>query len=367
LSRRFFSLAVFFVIASSCGDRPWPMDNPNDPLRCDPQCQSPFVCENAACVYDPCRLNACNGHGTCSADGDAQTFTCRCNEGWSGTECNECAAGYTGYPDCHCQCSSGQTQCEGQSLKTCDSSCSWTSQTCAQVCQDKSFSYGFCSASAANSSQQCYCGSSGSAGAIEFKLTANCTTSIAIYDGTTKKALSSIESISASNSFSHYITCEPGESVCWGAWSESYRWGCGSGCLSGCTDCCTTCPSSGKVIRGPNYDSSLPCSLAGTGGTGGSRGTGGTGGSRGTGGTGGSSRSTGGSSGSGGKGGSGGGKNTKPIVNCSEFSTPECEVGTSSIVAGDTCIRAGCSFSLEPCTTHGEGFSSYQTCECRCY
>lgn len=126
MNRRFFKLVAFFVFASSCGDWPWPMDNPNDPLRCDPQCQSPFVCENATCVYDPCGRNVCNDHGTCTPDAAAQTFTCQCNEGWSGTQCDGCAVGYTGYPDCRCQCASGQTKCDGQSLQTCNSSCSWT-------------------------------------------------------------------------------------------------------------------------------------------------------------------------------------------------------------------------------------------------
>jgi len=124
--------------------------------------------------------------------------------------------------------------------------------------------------------------------------------------------------------------------------------------------CVTTNPCYFNLTQGgsappvPNQGEEL-----GSGGTGGAGGIGGTGASGGKGGIGGTGVS-------GGKGGTGG--IIIPSVDCGEFSSPDCEVGVFSISAGSTCIQqAGCHFDLGSCTTHGDGFSSYQTCECRCY
>ena len=77
---------------------------------------------------------------------------------------------------------------------------------------------------------------------------------------------------------------------------------------------------------------------------------------------------TGGVGGTGGTGASGGsGGVVTPSIDCGEYSSPDCEVGVFSIEAGGSCTRAGCQFDLGACVTHGEDFSSYQTCECRCY
>lgn len=48
------------------------------------------------CVADLCYGFKCNGHGDClQEDG-----SCDCNEGYAGDECGECDVGYIGYPEC---------------------------------------------------------------------------------------------------------------------------------------------------------------------------------------------------------------------------------------------------------------------------
>jgi hypothetical protein len=53
-----------------------------------------------------------------------------------------------------------------------------------------------------------------------------------------------------------------------------------------------------------------------------------------------------------------------PTVNCSSYSFPGCSAVGSSAFA-NSCINAGCHFSLGAATTHGD-FDS-PTYECRCY
>jgi hypothetical protein len=366
-------LVIIVALATSCGDWPWPMDNPNDPLRCDPQCEAPFVCENAACVYDPCKLNACNGHGMCTSDATSQTFTCECKDGWEGPECQSCADGYTGYPNCHCQCSPGQRLCDGESIKTCNGACQWVSQSCSEVCRSGNGEYAFCASANMNSGGQCYCSSGNAASAaVEFKITASCPFSAAVYDQTSGTALSGAASISPGTPMSEYVTCVPGHKVCWGAWSEKYYSGCGLGCVRGCDACCVTCPAGGTAVRSPDYDINLNCSPAGTGGSGGSGGGGGSGGSRSSSSS--SSRSSQAGGGSGGKasssskGGAGGSRTSKPTTNCSKISMSDCDLGILSTSIGDRCRRAGCQFDLGDCVSHGSGITpDFITCECRCY
>ena len=84
---------------------------------------------------DLCYSDTCNGHGLCdNADG-----SCACDNGFGGDACNECAPGFTGYPDCaddpcdpdpcggHGLCNGNDGSC------TCDSG--FAGETC-EVCDD---------------------------------------------------------------------------------------------------------------------------------------------------------------------------------------------------------------------------------------
>lgn len=73
-------------------------------------CNEGLFCVDNVCVKNPCDLDICNGHGTCS-DG-----VCTCNTGYAGIACDGCAPGYYGYPDCVClgrgdSCSVGNSFC----------------------------------------------------------------------------------------------------------------------------------------------------------------------------------------------------------------------------------------------------------------
>lgn len=291
---------MVLVLASGCGDWPWAMDNPIDPLRCDPQCQSPYVCESGTCQYSPCDFTPCMGNGYCTADTAARTYQCSCYQGWdgdacdrcaagytgypsceedpcyqvncnghgkcfggdckcavgyTGTSCNRCAAGYSGYPDCECECSAGEVGCDGQtSIKTCTSACSWISRTCAKDCQPAETA-SFCAASPLYASDRCYCSSSSQVGIIEFYLTTSCSSSIsaAVFDVTSSGPLGDTATLTSSSPFKGDVTCVPGHKTCWGAWQGKSYWGCGSDCSQSCDDCCTTCPSTGQVAKYPTH------------------------------------------------------------------------------------------------------------------
>jgi hypothetical protein len=291
---------MVLVPAVGCGDWPWAMDNPNDPLRCDPQCQDPFICYNAACQYTPCAFNPCGYNGSCTSDERAQTYQCSCYQGWdgdrcdkcaagytgfpscqvdpcyqmtcngngkcssgrcrcavgySGTECDQCASGYWGYPDCQCECSAGELACDGRSsIKTCTGACSWTSRACVKDCQSNETA-SFCASSALYSTDRCYCSASSDAGVIEYYLTTSCSSSLsaAAYDVTRGGRLGDVVTLSTSSPFRGYLTCVPGHEICWGAWQGKSYWGCGPDCSQSCEDCCATCPSTGAVAKYPSH------------------------------------------------------------------------------------------------------------------
>jgi hypothetical protein len=52
---------------------------------------------------------------------------------------------------------------------------------------------------------------------------------------------------------SYRISCQAGEKICYGAWSEvgtmSHYWGIGRDGLQNCVDCCLTCPGDGAVVE----------------------------------------------------------------------------------------------------------------------
>lgn len=295
---------LVLLVASACGDWPWPMNHPDDPLRCNPQCQWPFACHDAVCKYDPCKTDPCSGYGSCSADMAGQSYRCLCYQGrdgdacdrcavgytgypschldpcyqktcndhgkcsngqcrcmaaFSGDECDRCAPGYDGYPDCRCECSAGETACDGRTgIKTCTTACSWTRRSCAQDCQPQD-SASFCARSPLYVSDRCYCSSESEVGVVELYLTTTCSSSIsaAVYDVTSRASLSDTTTISSSTPFKSHVTCEPNHEICWGAWQGKSYWGCGPECSQPCEDCCTTCPSAGTVVRYPSH--SLAC------------------------------------------------------------------------------------------------------------
>jgi len=92
---------------------------------CD-QCAAGYI-GYPNCVDDPCDPDPCSGHGTCSGG------ACACDTGYAGASCNQCAAGYIGYPNCvddpcdpdpcsgHGDCADGSCSCNtGYAGTTCD-------------------------------------------------------------------------------------------------------------------------------------------------------------------------------------------------------------------------------------------------------
>src|SRR4029079_15742778 len=82
----------------------------------------------------------CNGHGIANYDG-----SCSCNVGFAGRQCNACAAGYFGFPNCRfCNaaptCNNGGT-CDG--LGNCACNANRAGANC-QVCATNYYGYPTC-------------------------------------------------------------------------------------------------------------------------------------------------------------------------------------------------------------------------------
>lgn len=60
--------------------------------RCD-DCADGYRRDGLRCVLEgPCESDTCNGHGTCRPDGAG--VTCDCDEGWAGNRCDRCDEGF---------------------------------------------------------------------------------------------------------------------------------------------------------------------------------------------------------------------------------------------------------------------------------
>jgi cysteine-rich repeat protein len=104
-------------------------------------CDPGSVCTGAGtCADDPCQPDPCNGHGTC----DAQTGACTCTAKYTGTACDQCAAGLENYPTCSainlcagdpcnghgtCDPQTGACTCEQAFAGTDCSSCKFSEET----------------------------------------------------------------------------------------------------------------------------------------------------------------------------------------------------------------------------------------------
>ncbi len=78
------------------------------------------VYDDGAVIPDDnsCDAIQCNGHGKCQQDG-----SCKCYQGYAGTACDECAPGFTGYPDCYFKmCEPDMRTCKNETtVQQCDS------------------------------------------------------------------------------------------------------------------------------------------------------------------------------------------------------------------------------------------------------
>ncbi|HSA34072.1 MAG TPA: hypothetical protein P5077_10135 [bacterium] len=68
-------------------------------------------------VPDNCDQVTCNGNGKCQEDN-----SCKCYQGYAGASCDECSAGYIGYPDCYFKmCEPNARTCKDlQTVQQCD-------------------------------------------------------------------------------------------------------------------------------------------------------------------------------------------------------------------------------------------------------
>ena len=71
-------------------------------------CDPGQMCANRSCVTDPCAAAPCNGHGSCVEPAGS----CVCGKGFAPPNCNACATGYAGYPQCVTDlCAQGAITC----------------------------------------------------------------------------------------------------------------------------------------------------------------------------------------------------------------------------------------------------------------
>jgi len=89
------------------------------------QCAAGYI-GYPTCVQN-CPPDYCNGNGSCSNN------VCTCNAGFSGSTCNQCAAGYTGYPTCVQNCPPNYCNGNGPcSNNVCTCSAGFSGSTCNQ-------------------------------------------------------------------------------------------------------------------------------------------------------------------------------------------------------------------------------------------
>ncbi len=116
-------LLIATVSTASCGDWPWPKENPVDPWRCEPDCAAGENCYNGECHF-------CKGKKTyCGACVDTQTDAANC--GRCGNVCTGqgsiCQFG-------SCVCPGVLTNCSGTCVdtRTDANNCG----TCGNICAD---------------------------------------------------------------------------------------------------------------------------------------------------------------------------------------------------------------------------------------
>lgn len=196
------------------------------------------------------QVNACGGVN-CGSHGSCQEGACHCNTGYSGSRCDRCAAGYTGYPNCKkstkCECSdTDPSECTStSSVKFC-SDCKWYTESCSSVCgtntNGETKTLG-CTYNYDKSRNVCFCVPPEKDGII-VTLTNKCagkTLSVALFDMTTKKGTET-SYLSYNKTKQFRLACTKGHRMCYGAWSGENYWGCGEKCAyaSSC-GCCVTC------------------------------------------------------------------------------------------------------------------------------
>ena len=256
-------MAAAFLLSAG-GDWPWALDNSADWRRCDPICavgsycvDGQCVCKTGydgdncekcmdgykgypSCVLDPCYPEKCSSHGTCTEG------VCSCDTGYTGSDCSKCENYYTGYPNCtkmNCDCTDGvsvSTCVDGISIKECKS-CKWVTTACATYCSSRGQKSSGCGADPGNGNQFCYCADAGK-DIMLIKLSDVCmdgkSVQATVYDKTSNGHFGE-KVINNGGSEIWKISCTTGNQICFGAWNDSYFWGCGKNCQQ------TSCISSG--------------------------------------------------------------------------------------------------------------------------
>jgi hypothetical protein len=197
-------------------------------------------------VPDACAGQTCSSHGTCTSG------VCHCTTGYTGTTCNQCASGYSGYPLCQptstCNCTTGQYQCvDNNTLNICNDGCHFTATPCTSACVQEGFvakSTG-CSYDPSSVHDVCWCPTDTSNDILLWSFVDVCNDSVApslgFYDTTLGLSFPTSFLQTYNQTYQTALDCTTGDTICFGAWTGSTYWGCGQSCAQTCTSCCATC------------------------------------------------------------------------------------------------------------------------------
>jgi hypothetical protein len=208
-------------------------------------------CTRSTTNTNPCQGVSCSGHGSCATS----SGKCVCHAGYTGAHCDRCASGYQGYPSCQksCACSAGQRQCaDSATLSWCEDGCNWSQLSCPSVCAPNTSSG--CEFSTENNKQVCFCAPSGIDWQI-YRFTDDCDdledTSIAFYDTSDgDKLIEGPYKLTYGKQRVFNVSCVVGHKICFGAWVSGNAWGCGANCSYSDQAVCYTC-GSGSITKKP--------------------------------------------------------------------------------------------------------------------
>jgi hypothetical protein len=257
---------------------------------CDDGCTWTSYDCNDLCItggYDyttGCSYSSDTGDDTCWCDYDS---SCECSSGdtlcngdylqmcddgcnWTSYDCNELCItdGYDYTTGCSyssdvgndvclcdysssCECSSGDTLCNGDYLQMCDDGCNWTSYDCNELCITDGYDYTTgCSYSSDVGNDVCWCDyTSSTDSTISLGIIDECDDGYRIdfrfYDIDNNlvwpSSTTNYYTPGYGTTVSNDLSCVTGATICFGAATGEVYWGVGLNNEYSCIDCCVEC------------------------------------------------------------------------------------------------------------------------------